>query len=107
MHATKTRTVRMYLRAGKQGDLTIRHRLETDVRAGISASETLRRALSQYYGLDKHRPTPPSPNGGTDPAVAQALLLMAGHVRDLADEVARLKAEVRELRAELRAAVEG
>jgi len=104
MRGANTHVVKCYIRGG--ADRQLLSRLMADRARGVGYSETLRRALRVYYKLDAP-PTPPSPNGGTDPAVAQALLLMAGHVRDLADEVARLKAEVRELRAELRAAVEG
>lgn len=104
MHATTTRCFKLYIRGG--ADRQLLSRLLADRARGIGYSETLRRALRVYYHLDD-RPTPPPPNGGTDPAVARATLLLAGQVRDLADEVVRLQAEVNALRAELRAAIVG
>lgn len=103
MQGERTRCMKCYLAPIRsRADREVLSKMLADRSRGTSYSATMRAALVAYY-----RPTPQPSNGGTDPAVAQALLLLAGHVRDLADEVARLKAEVRELRAELRAAVEG
>lgn len=90
MQGSGTRMVRCYLRAGKSRDLAIRHRLETDVRNGTSASEICRRALAQYYGLSEKRPTPRADGD------------IVGAIATLSAELEQLRAEVRQMHSALR-----
>lgn len=85
-----SRCLKCYLAPGRsRADRAVVARLLADRSRGISYSESVRRALRQYYGVGD-RPTPPA-NGD-----------LLSTVVALADEVAALRAEMREMHDALR-----
>jgi hypothetical protein len=103
MQATTTRCLKVYIRGG--ADRQLMSRLLADRARGVGYSETMRRALRHYYHLGD--PPTPSNNGAADvSALANAVLLMAGQMRELSDEVARLQSEVRQMHEALKWALE-
>jgi len=91
---TRQAHIKIYWRAGK--DIELRTRLEQDVRRGKgSASAICRRALAQYYGLE--RPTPADnarPLDALTTAIQQQTQALREQHLDLVAQVAQLRAEL-------------